>query len=865
MGYHLGVDLGTTFTAAAVANGQPPTVLGLGNRAMQVPSVLFLQPNGEFLVGEAAERRGAVDPARVAREFKRRIGDHVPILVAGTPYSAQSLTAHLLRWVVDAATERMGERPSRITVTHPANWGAYRHELLEQVIALADIGDAATCPEPTAAAVQYAAQTRVPVGARIAVYDLGGGTFDVSILEKLENGFAILGTPEGIEQLGGIDFDEALFRKVLDDLGEQASRLDFDDPATMTGLVRLRRDCVDAKEALSADVDTVVPVALPGVSTVVRVTRPELEALIRPSLSETIGAMTRALRSADVDPADLHAIVLIGGSSRMPLVTQLLRTTFDVPTALDTHPKHDIALGAVQISADEPETLAPGLAAPTAKRPADALVSAASTDGAGSPSSSGTLLDTTELSRPSMRIVLVGAAALVAVVFGILWWARPSSEAPMTAAASGGATAPAARWTRLADLPVSLEGAAVAAYQDKIWVAGGLRDDAARTKIDRVFVYDPATNRWSNGPTLPRPISHAALVTAGPKLVMLGGYIDTGGSADVLQLSANGQEWTKLAPLPAARVAGAATWDGRRIIYAGGTRSDQTAGNEIWSYENGAWSQIGQLKDGRAKIAALSNGEGQAWFLGGYDKETRTRYADMDEVLEGQVQPASTRRLPTAIDSAAAMYIQGGGKCLLGGQTPTGYNGWWCDNTAYARFLPPLSPVRAGIGAAILGRTIYVVGGYDDQFNGTTRVEALTLADPSDKAQLGPRTFPITSKAHWTRTDVVVRPGDVLSLSASGEIADDITRPNQKFNPDGAQRDPVHDVHHLDPYLAIRHAALIGKFGPQGNAFFVGRALRIDTVADPTQVGQLYLGIDDSAVTDNTGDFTVTASITRSG
>ena len=270
MGYQLGVDLGTTFTAAAIANGQPPTMLGLGNRAMQIPSVLFLQPDGEFLAGEAAERRGAVDPSRVAREFKRRIGDHVPLLVAGTPHSAQSLTAHLLRYVVDAATERQGERPSRVTVTYPASWGAYRQELLEQVISLADIGDAQTCPEPTAAAVQYAAQTRLPVGARVAIYDLGGGTFDVCVLEKTEDGFAILGSPEGIEQLGGVDFDEALFRKVLSDVGAQGDRLDLKDPTTASSLVRLRRDCVDAKESLSADIDTVLPITLPGINYVRR-------------------------------------------------------------------------------------------------------------------------------------------------------------------------------------------------------------------------------------------------------------------------------------------------------------------------------------------------------------------------------------------------------------------------------------------------------------------------------------------------------------------------------------------------------------------------------------------------------------------
>lgn len=348
MGYQLGVDIGTTYTAAAVTDGGPPSMLGLGNRAMQIPSVLFLQEDGEFLVGEAAERRAAAEPSRAAREFKRRMGDHVPLLVAGTPQSPQSLTARLLRWVLDEATKQLGGSPTAVTVTHPAAWGPYRLELLQQVLVLADAGDARTCPEPLAAAVQHAAQTRVEPGARLAVYDLGGGTFDVCVLEKTEESFTILGVPEGIEHLGGIDFDQALFAHVLDGLGAAARELDPADPAVTTGLMRLRRECVEAKEALTSDVDTILTVTLPGIETTVRVTRPEFEELIRPTLTDTVAAMQRALRSAQVEPEELTAIVLVGGSSRIPLVSQLLHSAFDTHTALDTHPKHDIALGAVQ-------------------------------------------------------------------------------------------------------------------------------------------------------------------------------------------------------------------------------------------------------------------------------------------------------------------------------------------------------------------------------------------------------------------------------------------------------------------------------------------------------------------------------------
>ena len=126
MGYRLAVDLGTAFAAAAVVNGNGPSMVGLGNRTMQVPSVQFLAEDESFVVGEAAERRGTTDPGRLVREFKRRFGDPVPLLVAGAAYSAESLVSRLLRWVVAATGRQQGEPPTDLMLTHPANWGPYK-------------------------------------------------------------------------------------------------------------------------------------------------------------------------------------------------------------------------------------------------------------------------------------------------------------------------------------------------------------------------------------------------------------------------------------------------------------------------------------------------------------------------------------------------------------------------------------------------------------------------------------------------------------------------------------------------------------------------------------------------------------------
>jgi molecular chaperone DnaK len=346
VGYRLGVDLGTTYTAAAVNVDGRVEMLGLGIRAMQVPSVVFVRPDGEIVVGEAAEQQGAAEPSRVVREFKRRIGDSVPLVVGGAPFSAQALTARLLAWVVGVATERQGGPPEHVCVTHPANWGPFKRDLLGQAVELAGLRNVETCTEPEAAAITYASRNRVAEGEKVAVYDLGGGTFDAAVLLRDGAGFRLAGPPEGVEHLGGIDFDEAVFRHVLTTLGPEVQNLDDTDPATTVGLARLRRDCVEAKEVLSFSTDTVVPVALPGISTSVRLSRAEFDDMLRPAIAETVAATRRVLDPAGVEPGDLSAIVLVGGSSRIPLVSEMLSAAFGRPLAMDNHPKHDVALGA---------------------------------------------------------------------------------------------------------------------------------------------------------------------------------------------------------------------------------------------------------------------------------------------------------------------------------------------------------------------------------------------------------------------------------------------------------------------------------------------------------------------------------------
>ncbi|WP_203817295.1 Hsp70 family protein, partial [Paractinoplanes ferrugineus] len=348
--YGLGVDLGTTYTAAAINVGGDVETVRLGGREPEIPSVVFLRPDGEVLVGDAARRRGESEPTRLAREFKRRLGDPVPILLGGTPMSAHALTARLLKHVTAAVAATQGGPPSRIVLTHPANWGPYKRELLTQAAQLADLPPTTLRTEPEAAAVRYASTARVAPGETIAVYDLGGGTFDAAVLRKTTDGFEVLGEPQGVEQLGGIDFDEAILEYVRGRLSDRLAGMDLADPSVTEALTRLRRECVAAKENLSFDPDTEIGVALPRLHTRIRLHRSEFEALIAPALEDTVAAVHRALRAASVTPADLRCILLAGGSSRIPLVGAVVAESFGRPVASDEQPELGIALGAARLS-----------------------------------------------------------------------------------------------------------------------------------------------------------------------------------------------------------------------------------------------------------------------------------------------------------------------------------------------------------------------------------------------------------------------------------------------------------------------------------------------------------------------------------
>ena len=167
--------------------------------------------------------------------------------------------------------------------------------------------------------------------------------------KRVDESFELLGAPQGIERLGGVDFDEAVFGHLR--AGVNMPPLDPSDPDVLAAVARVRRECTEAKEALSSDTEVTIPVLLPQLQARVRMVRSEFESMVRDAVEDTVDALRRAVESAGLSEKDVDSVLLVGGSSRIPLVAQLVSAEFGRPIAVDADPKASIALGAARVAA----------------------------------------------------------------------------------------------------------------------------------------------------------------------------------------------------------------------------------------------------------------------------------------------------------------------------------------------------------------------------------------------------------------------------------------------------------------------------------------------------------------------------------
>lgn len=347
--WQLGIDFGTSYTVAAVATEGSVTVVDVeSNGRSRMPSSVFLSQDGEILVGSAAQHQAVFSPERYEPTPKRALGQG-ELFLGDDLIPVTDLVAAVLRRVYTEASRQQGESaPSAVFVTHPADWGEARLNVLREAIEQADLSDYSLVAEPVAAAGRIGISATSP-GQFVAVYDFGGGTFDAAVLRRTADGFDVAGPPAGKDPLGGEDVDQ----RIIQYLGEVLSGDDPDkwallanpsDVAWRRNAAGLRAEVQRAKETLSEV--SVCQLWVPGLERDIQLTRSELEKLIAADIDATVDTLEQVLSDAGTGAGDLSGIYLVGGSSRIPLVADTIWRRLGVKPAVQDNPKSVVAMGA---------------------------------------------------------------------------------------------------------------------------------------------------------------------------------------------------------------------------------------------------------------------------------------------------------------------------------------------------------------------------------------------------------------------------------------------------------------------------------------------------------------------------------------
>ncbi len=360
----VGIDLGTTNSLIGIMDAGFPILLADEKGLRLTPSVVYFPEAGEPIVGNAADRMRVLEPSRTIYSVKRLIGRRTgemekesftyPVIsrdgqtiidVQGTSYRPEEVSSIILQKLKRDAEQALGRPIGRAVITVPAYFNDLQRQSTKKAGELAGFTVERIINEPTAAALAYGLD-RLKDRSKIAVYDLGGGTFDISILELNEGVFRVLST-NGNTRLGGDDIDRELIRLLKDRITARHPeiRTDLEDPLFAA---RLRDLCHDAKIRLSDEEAVQVDIPfLPGNRRFsYLLTRPELDAIVRPLLKRTRGHCLRSLDDAKITPRQLDEVILVGGVTRMPTVRQFAAEVFQRLPNLTQNPDEAVAVGA---------------------------------------------------------------------------------------------------------------------------------------------------------------------------------------------------------------------------------------------------------------------------------------------------------------------------------------------------------------------------------------------------------------------------------------------------------------------------------------------------------------------------------------
>ena len=364
----IGIDLGTTNSVVAVMEGGEPVVITNLEGSRTTPSVVAFQSGGERLVGAAAKRQAVTNPKRTIASIKRFMGrrhkevkdeeklvafelkggpeDLVKVAIDGQLYSPPEISAMVLAYLREAAESHLGEKVTRAVITVPAYFNDSQRQATKDAGTIAGLEVERIINEPTAATLAFGLDKKK--SGKVAVYDLGGGTFDISILEIGDGVFEVLAT-NGDTHLGGDDFDKVLIDYVAEQFKKDSGLDVRKDPMA---LQRLKEACEKAKceLSLSAQTDVNLPFITADASgpkhLQMPITRSKFEALIEPLVDRAKGPCLQALKDAGLDASKIDEVILVGGSTRVPCIQDLAKKIFGREPNKSVNPDEAVGIGA---------------------------------------------------------------------------------------------------------------------------------------------------------------------------------------------------------------------------------------------------------------------------------------------------------------------------------------------------------------------------------------------------------------------------------------------------------------------------------------------------------------------------------------
>nr|WP_300324661.1 molecular chaperone DnaK [uncultured Anaerostipes sp.] len=342
----IGIDLGTTNSCVAVMEGGKPVVIPNGEGQRTTPSIVAFSKNGERLVGDPAKRQAVTNVDRTVASVKRQMGTNRKVKIDGKKYSPQEISAMILQKLKKDAEEYLGETVEQAVITVPAYFSDAQRQATKDAGKIAGLKVERIINEPTAAALAYGLDKSQ--SQKIMVYDLGGGTFDVSIIEIGDGVVEVLATA-GDNHLGGDDFDARIVDYLLEEFKRQ-ERIDLSKDRT--AVQRIMEEAEKAKRELSSAMT--VQINLPFITTDssgpkhmdITLTRAKFQELTDDLVDHTSGPVNQALSDAGISASQLHMVLLVGGSTRMPAVSEKVKRLTGMEPSKSLNPDECVALGA---------------------------------------------------------------------------------------------------------------------------------------------------------------------------------------------------------------------------------------------------------------------------------------------------------------------------------------------------------------------------------------------------------------------------------------------------------------------------------------------------------------------------------------